>query len=150
MTNFLTSVWAILGGFSIAVGAIFVLGGDLFFGIFAEREKRTFPVCQRSLFTFLGDNLEWKQSVAPVQSYEVVCGYVAGVANEYGTITDRWHTFEEGRLVSSDTKIPGATHTVECVRYNDPPQKHHSRGWLLMDKDLFCEMPTQGVPPRRD
>ena len=100
--------------------------------------------------TNLGDNLEWKQSVVPVQSYEVVCGYVAGVANEYGTIKDMWHTFEEGRLVSTDTKIPDATHTVECVRYNDPPKNHHSLGWLLIDKDLFCEMPTQGVPPRRD
>ena len=150
MTNFLTLVWAILVGFAIAVGAILVLGGNPFLGIFAEREKRTFPVCQRSIFTFLGDNLEWKQSVVPVQSYEVVCGYVAGVANEYGTIKDMWHTFEEGRLVSTDTKIPDATHTVECVRYNDPPKNHHSLGWLLIDKDLFCEMPTQGVPPRRD
>ena len=150
MTNFLTGVRTIVVGFAIAIGAILAFGGDPFFGIFAEREKRTFAVCQRSLFTFLGDDLVWKQSVIPLQSYEVVCGYVSGTADEYGAIEDMRSTFEEGRLVSTDTQIPDATHTVECVRYNDPPQNHHSPGWLLIDENLFCEMPVLGVPPKRD
>lgn len=150
MKNFLAGVQTIVVSVGIAIGAILAFGGDPFFGFFAEREERTFPICQRDLFSYLGDDLEWKQSISPVQSYEVVCGYVGGIAFDYGTITNERRVFEDGRLISIDTEIANATYTVECVRYINPPQKHHSKGWLPIDGDLFCEMPKQGVPPPRD
>lgn len=143
-------LWACFCGLAISVGSIFLLGGDPFFGYFTERETRTFPVCKRDLFSDLGDDLEEKYFSYPVATYEVICGYTAAVgSSDYGEISDELVVTEGGKLIAKDTPL-GATYTVECARYQNPPQRHHSRGWIVLDMNLYCEMPIQGYSPPRD
>ena len=98
----------------------------------------------------MGDDLEWEYFSYPVYTYEVVCGYTAAVGSaDYGKISVEFVATEGGRLISKDTPL-GATYTVECARYKNPPRRHHSRGWIVLDKDLYCEMPIQGYSPPRD
>jgi hypothetical protein len=150
MKMFLMVVWANFFGFSIFVGASLLFGGDPFFGYFAEKEERIFPICKRDLYSELGHDLIWKYRSYPVQSYEVVCGYIAAVApKDYGEIRSERSTSENGKLVSSDTRIPGASYTVECTQFSDPPKWTSKHGWARIDENLYCPMPKQGESPPR-
>lgn len=137
-------------GQAFAAAVALVVGGNPAFALFAEREERTFPICQRFLFCEFGDDLETRCYSRPLQSYEVVCGYVASVGGQHGSVRSERQSRENGNLVAEDIPIPGATYSVECVRRRNPPVVRPSRPGAVLDDGFFCPMPVQGVSPPRD
>lgn len=135
-------------GIVFALVGVAAMGIDPFFGFFADREERAFPICQRDSFTYLGDDLEWKYSPTPVLSFDAICGYIGQSMGEFGfgrTSQER-RAFENGRLIGLDTEIAGATFTVECVRYKNRPVYSHRHDWLLTDDGFYCKVPKLGNP----
>jgi hypothetical protein len=124
-----------------------------FFGFFKSVEQRTFPVCQRDIHTDLdGKTLEINYFKESVFSYEVICGYRAGVSpSTFGLIGNLVsYSEEDRRLISKDTPILGANFTTKCQRYSRPPPWKWQHGWLKLEQNLYCSVPNQGERPKRD
>jgi hypothetical protein len=141
---------------TILLAFLMISGGAAkadFFGLFKGVEQRTFPVCNRDVHTdFDGQTLKFKYYKKPVFSYEVICGYVGGVAPSTFGLIGNLVSYSEGdrRLIRKDTPIIDANFTIKCQRYSRPPPWKWQHEWLKLEHDLYCRVPNQGESPKRD
>jgi len=149
MKAFLLKAWAVVFIALLWTGVGLLFGVDPFFGFFTEKTEKEFAICKREIFCSLGDDLQFECSETPVDAYEVVCGYSAGIGWNYGTISDEWQAFEDGELIAADTVIPGAIYRVDCIRKVEPPTPGRDRKGVIVENEFFCPMPEPGIDPPR-
>ncbi len=130
---------------AIALGLIF---GHTQYHWFTKKDEVSFLICERDLFFRIGEDHEpdFVYSSTPQQTYEVVCGYRAGVGNQYGTLGGGVESHEDGRLVSKDRPI-GGKYVATCL-HKEPPHPKRSN-WVDMGDGSFCPMVPQGRPVPR-